>query len=131
MSNQRYIGDLLKQYDYKELFVNFAIEQGFEKVIPNCFLFPSSKNDTEIMEEKIIKTFIKILPIEYFTFDIKDETIVKIYFYFKLAKICFLEFIFKQFYEFIQQPMIDIEERTIGNLLKIIVIDVFEQTKNK
>ena len=42
-------GDLLKQYDYKELFVNFAIEQGFEKVIPNCFLFPSSKNDTEII----------------------------------------------------------------------------------
>ena len=86
-------------------------------------LIKVKKNDTEIMEEKIIKTFIKILPIEYFTFDIKDETIVKIYFYFKLAKICFLEFIFKQFYEFIQQPMIDIEERTIGNLLKIIVIE--------
>ena len=87
------------------------------------YLIKVKKNDTEIMEEKIIKTFIKILPIEYFTFDIKDETIVKIYFYFKLAKICFLEFIFKQFYEFIQQPMIDIEERTIGNLLKIIVIE--------
>ena len=81
------------------------------------------KDDTEIIEEKIIKTFIEILPIKYFTFDIQDGAIVKIYFYFKLAKICFLEFIYKQFYEFIQQPMIDIPERTIGDLLEIIVIE--------
>ena len=81
------------------------------------------KDDTEIIEEKIIQTFIKILPIQYFTFDIKDGSIVKIYFYFKLAKICFLEFIYKQFYEFIQHSMIDIPERTIGDLLEIIVIE--------
>ena len=81
------------------------------------------KCDTEIIEEKINKTFIKILPIKYFTFDIRDGEIVKIYFYFKLAKICFLEFIHKQFYEFIKQPTIDIPERTIGDLLEIIVIE--------
>ena len=77
----------------------------------------------EIIEENIITRFIEILPIKYFTFDIKDESIVKIYFYFKLAKICFLEFIFKQLYEYFEQPKIEIPERTIGDLLEIIVIE--------
>ena len=81
------------------------------------------KDETEIIDPNIIERFIEILPIKYFTFDIKDESIVKIYFYFKLAKICFLEFIFKQLYEYFEQPKIEIPERTIGDILEIIVIE--------
>ena len=82
------------------------------------------KDETEIIDPNIIERFIEILPIKYFTFDIKDESIVKIYFYFKLAKICFLEFIFKQLYEYyFEKPKIEIPERTIGDILEIIVIE--------
>ena len=86
-------------------------------------LSKKKEGETEIIEPDIIERFIKILPIKYFTFDIKDGAIVKIYFYFKLAKICFLEFIFKQIYEYFEQPKIDIPERTIGDILEIIVIE--------
>ena len=86
-------------------------------------LSKKKEGEAEIIEPDIIERFIKILPIKYFTFDIKDGAIVKIYFYFKLAKICFLEFIFKQIYEYFEQPKIDIPERSIGDILEIIVIE--------
>ena len=79
------------------------------------------EDETEIIEDKIIKKFLRILPINYFTFDIEDGEIVKIYFYFKLAKICFLEFIFKQFYG--QQPENDFQEKTMGELFETILIE--------
>ena len=86
-------------------------------------LSKKKEDETVKMDPNIIEGFLKILPIKYFTFDIKDGSIVKIYFYFKLAKICFLEYIFKQIYEFFQLPKIDIPERTIGDILEVIVIE--------
>ena len=50
------------------------------------------------MEKSTIKKFIEILPVKYFFFEIQDEEIVNVYFYFKLAKICFLEIILKRIY---------------------------------
>ena len=51
------------------------------------------------MEKSTIKKFIEILPVKYFFFEIQDEEIVNVYFYFKLAKICFLEIILKRIFK--------------------------------
>ena len=83
------------------------------------------------MEEDIVKKFIRILPIKYFIFEIKEESIVKISYYFKLAKICLLEFIFKRIFELFEQPKLQIPERTIGDLLELIVIENFKNNSNE
>lgn len=86
---------------------------------------------SEIIEKDVINKFIRILPIKYFIFEIQDESIVKISFYFKLAKICFLEFIFKRIYELFEQPKLQIPERTIGDLLELIVIENFKNNSKE
>ena len=75
------------------------------------------------MEKSTIKKFIEILPVKYFFFEIQDEEIVNVYFYFKLAKICFLEIILKRIFGFLEQPKLQFQERTIGDLLESIVIE--------
>ena len=97
------------------------IIQNYLKIGDN--LDKEKEDESGIIENSIIERFIKILPIKYFTFDIKNKSIVKIYFYFKLAKICFLEFMFKKFYEYFEQPKIEMPERTIGDILEIILIE--------
>ena len=85
----------------------------------------------ENIEKDVIKKLIQILPIKYFIFDIQDGAIVKLSFYFKLAKICFLEYIFKKIYELFEQTKLQIPERTIGDLLEIIVIEYFKNNSNE
>ena len=83
-----------------------------------------NKKDNKVeLESNIIKRFIEILPVKYFFLDIQNEEIVNISFYFKLAKICFLEIILKRIFEFLEQPKLQIPERAIGDLLESIVIE--------
>jgi len=103
---------------YKDL--SFILKN-YPKIEVNC-----SEEKGKIsgkIEKVIIKKFIRILPIKYFIFKFQDESIVKIFFYFKLAKICLLEFIFKRIYELYEQPKLPIPEKTIGDLLELIAIE--------
>ena len=83
----------------------------------------NKKNNKVKLDSKYIKRFIEILPIKYFFLDIQDEEIVNILFYFKLAKICFLEIILNRIFKFLEQPKLQIPERAIGDLLESIVIE--------
>ena len=83
-----------------------------------------SKEDNKVkLESNIIKRFIEILPVKYFFFDIQNEEIVNLFFYFKLAKISFLEIILSMLFKFFEQPKLQIPERAIGVLLESIVIE--------
>ena len=86
----------------------------------------TNKDDNVKIDKDIISKFIKILPIKFFILDINDEEIVNISFYFKLAKICFLEVIIKRLYELLEQPKLQIPQRAIGDLLEAIVIENFK-----
>lgn len=68
------------------------------------------------MEKSTIKKFIEILPVKYFFFEIQDEEIVNVYFYFKLAKICFLEIILKRIIE-------NLKNNSIENFDQICKVD--------
>jgi len=105
------------------------IVKNYPKIEVNCN--GENENISVKMEEDIVKKFIRILPIKYFIFEIKEESIVKISYYFKLAKICLLEFIFKRIFELFEQPKFQIPERTIGDLLELIVIENFKNNSNE
>ena len=64
-----------------------------------------------------IKRFLKILPIIYFTLEIKNEEKVNIFFYLKLAKIYFLEVINSKVILLIKQTNLPIPEtrRSLSN----------------
>ena len=78
------------------------------------------------MKRDLIKQFIKILPIKFFSLDIEDEEIVDIAYYFNLAKTCFLEFLINKIFTLLEQPKFPIPERTIGDLLEAIIIENFK-----
>ena len=82
-------------------------------------ILPIKYFNLEIKDEELIK----ILPIKYFYLEIIDEEIVNISFYFKLAKLCFLDFIIKKLYESLEQPKMNIEERAIGDILEVITVE--------
>ena len=75
------------------------------------------------MNKDIIKKFIQILPIKYFSLDIEEDEILDISYYFNLAKTCFLEFLISKIYSLLEQPKLQIQERLIGDLLEVIIID--------
>ena len=83
----------------------------------------NKKNNKLELESKTIERLIGILPVKYFFLDIQDEEIINILFYFKLAKICFLEVILTRIFEYMGQPKLQIPERLIGDLLESIVVD--------
>ena len=104
---------------------NKLTQEDFAFIIQNYPLlgiYSVEDKNIKIHEDKI-KKFIQLLPIKYFHLEIKDEEIINISFYFKLAKICFLEFIIEKLFELLEQPKLQIPERAIGDLLEAIVIE--------
>ena len=104
---------------------NLLSQESFAFIIKN---YPKieihSEKDNKInLKTETIKQFIKILPVKYFFLEIKEEEIVNISFYFKLAKICFMEVIIKILFELLETPTPNITERAIGDLLESIVIE--------
>jgi len=109
---------ILNQISYENL---AYIIKNYNKIESNFSKEKEIKKD--VQDNNLIKTFIKILPIKYLTFEFENDSIVKISFYFKLAKLCLLDFIFQKIYKLFEQPNLQIPERTIGDLLELIVIE--------
>ena len=73
------------------------------------------------------KKFFKILPIKYFIFDINSNNeIENLSFYFKFAKSIFLDIILKKNFELLENPGFKLPERTLGDLLELIIIEHFK-----
>ena len=79
-------------------------------------IYSENKYNFSKFNQNEIKRFLKILPIIYFTLEIKNEEIVNIFFYFKLVKICFLEIINSKVILLIKQTNLPIPETSIGDL---------------
>ena len=132
--------DLNKTVNNIKNFIISDIENFFQKTNLNnedlCFIiknypkielnFKNNNNNNNTFDKEIIRKFINILPIKYFTLEIKNEEIINIYFYFKLAKLCFLEVLIRRIYKLLETKPLKIPERAIGDLLESIVIENFK-----
>ena len=122
---------ILNQISYENLayIINNYTKIGIRSEEHNCN--KEKELQKSVQDNNLIKTFLKILPLKYLTFDIENELIVQISFYFKLAKICLLEFIFLKIYKLFGQQSLQIPERTIGDLLELIVIEYLKNNDNE
>ena len=112
------IDDIKKFYMKNELSI-----EDLSFIIKNLTEIKLSNNERKKMNKDIIKKFIQILPIKYFSLDIEEDEILDISYYFNLAKTCFLEFLISKIYSLLEQPKLQIPERLIGDLLEVIIID--------
>ena len=82
-------------------------------------------------DEKEIENLIKLIPIKFFEFEIKNNSINKIKFYFPLAKACFLESIFTKIFLLLKNPKINFPERILGDLLETFVTENIKDMQNE